>query len=36
MFMDRDDTLNLFAVTNLLSPNGAQPAPDPPDDDLPF
>ena len=39
MFMDRDDILNLFIVTNLLLPKGAQPpkkAVDPLDDDLPF
>ena len=36
MFMDRDDILNLFVVTNLPLPKGALPAPDPSDDDLPF
>jgi hypothetical protein len=37
MFMDRDDILNLFVVTNLPLPNGAIPAThQPEDDDLPF
>jgi len=36
MFMDRDDILNLFVVTNLPLPKGALPVPDPSDDDLPF
>ena len=38
MFMDRDDILNLYVVTNLPLPNGAIPKakPDPFDDDLPF
>ena len=38
MFMDRDDILNLFVVTNLPLPRGAIPEPksDPFDDDLPF
>jgi hypothetical protein len=36
MFMDRDDILNLFVVTNLPLPKGALPTPDPSDDDLPF
>jgi hypothetical protein len=35
MFMDRDDILNLFVVTNLPLPSGALPAPDPFDDDDP-
>lgn len=35
MFMDRDDILNLFIVTNLPLPDGAQSA-DPSDDDIPF
>ncbi len=35
MFMDRDDILNLFVVTNLPLPTGALPAAEP-DDDLPF
>jgi hypothetical protein len=35
MFMDRDDILNLFVVTNLPLPSGALP-PAPDDDDLPF
>ncbi len=38
MFMDRDDILNLYVVTNLPLPNGALP-PDQPstlDDELPF
>jgi hypothetical protein len=37
MFMDRDDILNLFVVTNLPLPPAALPKPDPlPDDDMPF
>ncbi|MCL4215396.1 MAG: hypothetical protein KJ052_00090 [Candidatus Hydrogenedentes bacterium] len=37
MFMDRDDILNLFVVTNLPLPKGALPeAALPEDDDLPF
>ena len=37
MFMDRDDILNLFTVTNLPLPPGALPAKQPKDDDdLPF
>lgn len=39
MFMDRDDILNLFVVTNLPLPKGALPQPDAatwPDDDIPF
>ncbi|APE28068.1 hypothetical protein BMF35_a1239 [Aurantiacibacter gangjinensis] len=39
MFMDRDDILNLFVVTNLPLPNGALPSPssyDDLDDDIPF
>lgn len=37
MFMDRDDILNLFVVTNLPLPKGALPeAALPKDDDLPF
>jgi hypothetical protein len=38
MFMDRDDILNLYVVTNLPLPNGAIPEAksDPFDDDLPF
>jgi hypothetical protein len=40
MFMDRDDILNLFTVTNLPLPAGALPEPEPasePDDDgIPF
>lgn len=39
MFMDRDDILNLFIVTNLMLPKGAMPvgkAVDPFDDDMPF
>jgi len=35
MFMDRDDILNLFVVTNLPLPSGALP-PASDDDDLPF
>ena len=37
MFMDRDDILNLFIVTNLPLPSGAVPKGGPSnDDDLPF
>jgi hypothetical protein len=38
MFMDRNDILNLFVVTNLTLPSGAIPdaKPGPFDDDLPF
>ena len=40
MFMDRDDILNLFVVTNLPLPKGALPAvtssSDDLDDDVPF
>ncbi len=37
MFMDCDDILNLFVVTNLPLPRGALPEARPlPDDDLPF
>lgn len=39
MFMDRDDILNLFIVTNLPLPKGALPpakTSDRPDDDIPF
>src|ERR1700674_3544941 len=36
MFMDRDDILNLFVVTNLPLPTGALPPAAEPDDDLPF
>lgn len=37
MFMDRDDIVNLFVVTNLPLPRGALPETEPlPDDDLPF
>ncbi|MGH7603997.1 MAG: hypothetical protein ACRENK_08360 [Gemmatimonadaceae bacterium] len=37
MFMDRDDILNLYVVTNLPLPKGALPdAPPAQDDDLPF
>lgn len=35
MFMDREDILNLFVVTNLPLPSGALPKPSD-DDDLPF
>lgn len=35
MFMDRDDILNLFIVTNLPLPDGAQPE-DAGDDEIPF
>lgn len=36
MFMDRDDILNLFVVTNLPLPAGAQPPAASSDDDIPF
>ncbi|MDO8409056.1 MAG: hypothetical protein Q7S93_03195 [Phenylobacterium sp.] len=37
MFMDREDILNLFIVTNLPLPTGAVPQPAPKDDDeIPF
>src|ERR1035441_5085967 len=37
LFMDRDDILNLYVVTNLPLPSGAWPETEPPsDDDLPF
>ncbi len=36
MFMDRDDILNLFVVTNLPLPNGAIPDEDKFDDEIPF
>lgn len=36
MFMDREDIVNLFVVTNLPLPAGALPATDPLDDELPF
>jgi hypothetical protein len=36
MFMDRDDILNLFVVTNLPLPRAALPNTEPVDDDLPF
>ncbi|MFZ0591552.1 MAG: hypothetical protein WAM39_13895 [Bryobacteraceae bacterium] len=37
MFMDRDDILNLYVVTNLPLPAGALPAEiDPFDDEIPF
>jgi hypothetical protein len=36
MFMDRNDILNLFIVTNLPLPSGAIPQAAPDDDDLPF
>jgi hypothetical protein len=36
MFMDREDILNLFVVTNLPLPSGALPKSEPSDDDLPF
>jgi hypothetical protein len=36
MFMDRDDILNLFVVTNVPLPKGALPKPEPVDDDPPF
>jgi hypothetical protein len=36
MFMDRDDILNLYVVTNLSLPSGALPQPEPLSDELPF
>ncbi len=36
LFMDRDDILNLFVVTNVPLPSGALPEADPDDDELPF
>lgn len=36
MFMDREDILNLFVVTNLPLPKGALPVADPISDDPPF
>jgi hypothetical protein len=36
IFMDRDDILNLYVVTNLPLPEGALPAKDPLDDEIPF
>jgi hypothetical protein len=36
LFMDRDDILNLFVVTNLPLPKSALPVPNPSEDDLPF
>jgi hypothetical protein len=36
MFMDRDDILNLFVVTNVPLPKGALPHPEPVNDDPPF
>lgn len=36
MFIDRDDILNLFVVTNLPLPSAALKKNIPPDDDLPF
>lgn len=36
MFMDRNDILNLFVVTNLPLPSGANPPEAPDDNDLPF
>lgn len=36
IFMDRDDILNLFVVTNLPLPSGALSETEPLDDDLPF
>lgn len=36
MFMDRDDILNLFVVTNLPLPAGAQPPAASTNDDIPF
>jgi hypothetical protein len=36
MFMDRDDILNLFVVTNLPLPSGASSEAEPSDEDLPF
>ena len=35
-FMDREDILNLFVVTNLPLPRGAIPAEDAVDDEIPF
>jgi hypothetical protein len=35
-FMDRDDILNLFVVTNLSLPSGAIPVEDVVDDEIPF
>jgi hypothetical protein len=36
MFMDHEDIVNLFVVTNLPLPASALPATDPLDDELPF
>jgi hypothetical protein len=36
MFMDRDDILNLFMVTNIKLPAGALPDEPPAADDMPF
>ena len=36
LFMDRDDILNLFVVTNLPLPSAALPEAEPIDADLPF
>ncbi|HTF63986.1 MAG TPA: hypothetical protein VK638_14980 [Edaphobacter sp.] len=36
MFMDRDDILNLYVVTNLPLPSGALPEPTIDDDEIPF
>jgi hypothetical protein len=36
LFMDRDDLLNLYVVTNLPLPTGATPVSSAEDDDLPF
>jgi hypothetical protein len=36
LFMDRDDLLNLYVVTNLPLPTGATPVTPAEDDDLPF
>jgi hypothetical protein len=36
MFIDRDDILNLYVVTNLPLPDGAVPQKGPADDDIPF
>jgi hypothetical protein len=36
MFMDRDDIVNLYVVTNLPLPSGAIPESAPTNDDLPF
>ncbi len=36
MFMDRDDILNLYTVSNVPLPAGALPVESNPDDDLPF